>query len=416
LRATREGVVIAYSRRTAAAGLGRGGRSVTEARTNTAPAFIAPPPKAGKVITFMGAKGGVGTTTVALNTGCALVRLGRVIVVELRPTFGTLSLYFSPPAQVPTIAQLLAMEPAAINTKTAEACLWSCQGLPGLRFLSGPRIMEQCREIAPAQVKALLTVLAQMADYVVVDIPPSLGETNRAVIENSSQLGLVVERDPTCVQSAQMVVLSMGMCNPPLQATGAVIVNRVALANPMPLSDIESRLGVPTLRVLPPAPDLFIAAQNAHAPVVIFDPESLVGGSLAALAERLASAPNINAAIRTQIGDPVEPAKTPGKILVCASKYIPQTMVVQYLSKCRNDLPALAAAVGRYDYEFVRIFGHQMKGTGGAYGFSELTKTGALIEQAAADENMGELRNEVASLEAYLGSVEVAFDQSPASE
>lgn len=410
-------VVTAHSGNTAAADLGRRARSATEAQSSiAASALIAVPPKAGKVISFMGAKGGVGTTTVALNTGAALARRSRVIIVELRPTLGTLSLYFNPPAQIRTIAHLAAMKPEAINITNAEACLWSCEGVPGLRVLFGPRTMEQGGEIAPAQVKALLAVLAKLADYVVVDMPTSLAETNRAVIENSSQLALVIERDPTCVQSAKMIAFSMGLCNPPLQATGAVIVNRVALANPMPLPDIETQLGIPTLRVLPPAPDLCIAAQTARAPVVILDPESLIGGSLAALAERLASAPDMRAGIRTQVADPVQPAKTSARILVCASKYIPQTMVLQYLSKCRNDLPALETAVGRYDYEFARVFGHQMKGTGGAYGFSELTRAGAQIEQAAVDENMSELRDGVASLEAYLGSVEVAFDQSSASE
>ena len=56
-----------------------------------------------------------------------------------------------------------------------------------------------------------------------------------------------------------------------------------------------------------------------------------------------------------------------------------------------------------------------MKGTGGAYGFKQLTEVGALIERAATDQNIDELGNQVAALEEYLGQVEVAFDESPAS-
>ena len=393
-------------------------RSVTETRrTEDASDRIAPQRKPSKVITFMGAKGGVGTTTVALNTAAVLARRSNVIVVEVRPTFGTLSLYFNAPTRTLTIAHLLEMESTAINTMEAEACLWSYESIPGLWFLFGPRTMEQCREIRPDHVKALLAALAKLADYVIVDIPTSLGEANRAVIEGSSQLALVVERDATCVQSAKLILLSIGVWNPALQVAGAVIVNRAALATPIPIPKIEAELGVPTLRVIPPASDLCNAAQNAGSPVVAFDPESLVAGSLAALAERLASAPARlrSASNRMPMADPLEPANISAKILVRASERVPREMVSQYLFKCRNNLPALKAALAGYEYEFARSFGHQMKGTGGAYGFKQLTEVGALIERAATDQNIDELGNQVAALEEYLGRVEVAFDESPAS-
>jgi HPt (histidine-containing phosphotransfer) domain-containing protein len=87
-------------------------------------------------------------------------------------------------------------------------------------------------------------------------------------------------------------------------------------------------------------------------------------------------------------------------------------MVSQYLSKCRDHLPALKAALKGCEFEVARKFGHQMKGTGGAYGFEELTEVGALIERAATDQNINELWNQVADLEAYLGHVEVTFDES----
>ena len=46
--------------------------------------------EAGTMITLLGAKGGVGTTTIALNVGSVLAREHKAIVAELRPTLGTL--------------------------------------------------------------------------------------------------------------------------------------------------------------------------------------------------------------------------------------------------------------------------------------------------------------------------------------
>jgi Flp pilus assembly CpaE family ATPase/HPt (histidine-containing phosphotransfer) domain-containing protein len=394
-------------------------RSVIETRrTEAASDLIAPPRKPRKIITFMGAKGGVGTTTVALNTAAALARASQVILAEVRPTLGTLSLYFNAPVRTLTIANLLDMEFTGINSKVVEAYLWSYEQIPGLWFLFGPRTMEQRPEIRPGQVRALLTALAKVADYVIVDVPTSLGETNRAVIEDSSHLVLVIERDALCVQTAKLILHSLGGWTPALQVAGAVIVNRAALATPVPIQEIDAELGIPTLRLIPPAPDLCNAAQNAGSPVVTFDPESLVAGSMVALAERLAAAPARlrGAENRTQMASPLEPAKTSTKILVRASKHVPQAMVSQYLLKCRDGLPALKAALARYEYEFARTFGHQMKGTGGAYGFRELTEVGALIERAATDQNIGELRNQITALKAYLDRVEVTFDESPTCE
>ena len=393
-------------------------QSVIETRrTEGAYDRIAAPRKPMKVITFMGAKGGVGTTTVALNTAAALAQHSQAIVVEARSTFGTLSLYFNPPTRTLSIAHLLEMESAAINPAEAEACLWPYEGIPGLWFLFGPRTMEECREIRPEQVKALLSALAKLADYVIVDLPTSLGETNRAVIENSSQLVLVTERDAICVQSAKLILLSIGAWNPTLHVAGAVIVNRAALVTPIPMPKIEAELGIPTLRVIPPASDLCSAAQNAGSPLVTFDPESLAAGSLTALAERLSSAPRRlkSGGNRMPMADPPEPAKASAKILVRASRHVPQAMVSQYLLKCRSHLPELKAALAGCEYEFARTFGHQMKGSGAAYGFEELTEVGASIERAATDQDIDELQDQVAALEAYLGQVEVTFDRSLAS-
>jgi MinD-like ATPase involved in chromosome partitioning or flagellar assembly/HPt (histidine-containing phosphotransfer) domain-containing protein len=378
---------------------------------------IGPPQKASTVITFMGAKGGVGTTTVALNTASALARRSHAILVELRPALGTLSFYFRPPNRTLTIAHLLEIESTVVATRQAEACLWSYEKIPGLRLLFGPQAIEQCREISPAHAKAILATLARLADYVIVDIPTSLGETNRAVIEDSSRLVLVVERDPICVQTAKLMLPWIGASNPALELTGAVVVNRAALATPMPIPEIEAQLGVPALKVIPPAPDLCMAAQKVGSPAVLFDPESLIAGSFAELAEHLALAPGrLRAtASRMQMDNRMETTKASAKILVHASKDVPQEMVSQYLLQCRNDLPPLKAALARCEYEFARVFGHQMKGCGGAYGFPELTEAGALIERAAADQNIGELRNRVAALEAYLGRIEVAFEENTES-
>jgi pilus assembly protein CpaE len=245
-------------------------------------------PKTATMIALLGAKGGVGTTTVALNVGASLARKNKAIVAELRPTFGTLSQYFGPQCRTRNVTHLLNMEPAAIAEAQTASCLWPYGAVPGLSFLFGPQAMEYCQELGLARAKAIFTALTGLADYVVVDLAATLSDTNRAVIQDSNLLALVVDKDPICIQSAKLMLQTIQSWNA-TPRIGAVIVSREALSSSMLVSEIEAQLGLPIFGVIPPASDLCLAAQNARTPLVVFQAESLAAGSITALAERLAN-------------------------------------------------------------------------------------------------------------------------------
>ncbi len=244
--------------------------------------------KTGTMITLLGAKGGVGTTTLALNVGSVLARRNKAIVAELRSTLGTLAQFFGPQNRARNITGLLKMEPAAIAETQAASCLWPCRTLPGLSLLFGPATMEPCQELGQAHAKAILAMLARLADFVVVDLPTTLSEANRAVIQASDVLALVIERDAICLQAAKMILKVIQLWNDAPQI-GAIIVNRTALTSAASIAEIEVQLGIPIFGVIPPAPDVCSSAQNARTALVAFDSESLVAASITALAEVLAN-------------------------------------------------------------------------------------------------------------------------------
>jgi DNA-binding NtrC family response regulator len=95
--------------------------------------------KRGRLLAFMGAKGGAGTTTVALNVASALAQNYSVILVELHPGLGTLTHYCQPHRSSQDIGHFLKMDGGAIGAKEVEACLWPCKDAPGLQILFGPR-------------------------------------------------------------------------------------------------------------------------------------------------------------------------------------------------------------------------------------------------------------------------------------
>src|SRR5262249_54914898 len=150
----------------------------------------------------------------------------------------------------------------------AAACLWPCKNVPGLKVLFGPQSAAECGDLAPDRVKNLITALAELAEYVVLDLPPSLSGSNRAAVTASGRLVMVVERDPVCVQSAKLMTLAMEDWEGTPHPVEITLVNRASLSCPMPLPEIESQLGFPALAVVPPGPDICLSAQHAHTPVV----------------------------------------------------------------------------------------------------------------------------------------------------
>ena len=260
--------------------------------------------KRGRVLAFMGAKGGAGTTTVALNVASALAQNHSVILAELHPILGTLTHYCQPHRSSQDIGRLLKSDHGAISTREVEACLWPCKEAPGLQLLFGPRDVSNLTAIGPEDARAVLTVLNTLADYVVLDLPVSLSETNRAVIEDADLLALVVERDPICVQSARQILQAMDHWKAAAVAMGAVIVNRAGLVSPQPMREIEAALSVPIFGSIPPAQDLCATAQNAHIPLVMFDAESLAAISLFDLSKVISGyVPVMRRAEPAEIGD-----------------------------------------------------------------------------------------------------------------
>lgn len=243
----------------------------------------AAPSRTGTALAFMGAKGGAGATTVALNVAAALAKRHKVILVEMQPAFGSLQPYLKPRGLMRNISHLLA------ETADAGACLWPCKTIPGLSVLFAPQLSAECGDLPPDRVKKTIHSLAGLADYVVCDLPCSLSAANRAAVESSSRLILVTERDPVSIQSAKLMTQAIEAWEGAPQPIETMVVNRAQLSCPMPLREVEAQLGFPPLAVMPPAPDLCLAAQHAHLPVIAFQPESLVADSLVALAVKCAS-------------------------------------------------------------------------------------------------------------------------------
>jgi PAS domain S-box-containing protein len=80
--------------------------------------------------------------------------------------------------------------------------------------------------------------------------------------------------------------------------------------------------------------------------------------------------------------------------------------VPAYLQNCRQNVITMLEALDRVDFETVRTLGHQIRGSGGMFGFQAITDIGTALEQAAESTDTDASRKWVGELSRYLDRVE----------
>jgi len=77
-----------------------------------------------------------------------------------------------------------------------------------------------------------------------------------------------------------------------------------------------------------------------------------------------------------------------------------------YLENCRRTVILMQEALDRADFEAVTTLGHNLRGSGGGFGFQAITDIGAGLERAAEDADFDVSRRWVSELSSYLDRIE----------
>ncbi|MFA6411263.1 MAG: Hpt domain-containing protein [Syntrophales bacterium] len=96
------------------------------------------------------------------------------------------------------------------------------------------------------------------------------------------------------------------------------------------------------------------------------------------------------------------------KIVVIVDEDL-QDLIPGYLENRLKDITAIRESIAQGDYEAIRSIGHKMKGSGGGYGFDEITNIGREIEESAKIEHREEIIRQMEALKTYLERLEVVY-------
>jgi HPt (histidine-containing phosphotransfer) domain-containing protein len=85
------------------------------------------------------------------------------------------------------------------------------------------------------------------------------------------------------------------------------------------------------------------------------------------------------------------------------------SVVSVYLESRRRDCAEIECLLGSGDMQGIQFIGHRMKGSGGSFGFDEISRIGEALELAAQASDTVAARSAVARLEGYLARVVVEY-------
>jgi CheY-like chemotaxis protein/MinD-like ATPase involved in chromosome partitioning or flagellar assembly len=243
-------------------------------------------PKRGKVLGFIGAKGGAGTTTAALNVALALLAPERpVAVVEMRPYMGTVAQQLGVTASLNLEPLLACQNLGDINARTLSKCL--THHPTGLQLLLAPPSFNDQQEIAAQQAEEILKVLSSMAEHVIVDFPCQPTPAVRAGLHCCNFVVLAVGLEAVCLASAQTMLKGLDSWGVSGVSVGAVLLHRPAGVPSITVSHARMHLNCRIIGVIPPEQDLTVAAGETGQPLVLSRPESTAAVALTELATRL---------------------------------------------------------------------------------------------------------------------------------
>lgn len=155
----------------------------------------------GHVISFIGAKGGAGASTVCHNTAWALSELLKtdVVIADLDLPFGTAGLDFNQDP-IQGIAEALS-SPERLDEVLLDRLLTKCS--QHLSLFAAPGVLDRDFEISPDACEMVLDVVRQNVPYVAVDLPHTWAPWTKRVLMLSDEIVVTAAPDLASLRNAK---------------------------------------------------------------------------------------------------------------------------------------------------------------------------------------------------------------------
>ncbi len=158
----------------------------------------------GRILAFYGAKGGVGTTTIAINAAIAFHReLGRkVCLVDGNLQFGDHRVFLDLGLDRKSIVDIVTAP--SIDADLIRNVIVKHDS--GIDLLLAPPSPETAELVRTEHLPFITDQLTSMYDYILVDVDKRLDDVNLGVFEAAETVFVVMTADLSCLKNARLVL------------------------------------------------------------------------------------------------------------------------------------------------------------------------------------------------------------------
>lgn len=217
-------------------------------------------------------KGGVGTSTVAVNVAMAAAQRkpDRVVIVDLDLQFGQVATHLNiEPRQ--TLADVIREDAAMREAELLRT--YATKHDSGLHVLSAPVGPELADLITADHIDRILDTLLDTYDQVVVDTGSWLDERTLRIFEHAENVLFVVNPEIAALKSMAALVEYLSEAGT-VAAKSTFVLNNTFGREILKLRDVEAGLGTKVAIELPHDPFLYLKAVNEGVPIVLGAPRS----------------------------------------------------------------------------------------------------------------------------------------------
>jgi pilus assembly protein CpaE len=189
---------------------------------------------------FLGAKGGAGTTTVAVNCGVELARLTKraTLVVDLKTCLGEVALFLGVRPRFTVLDAIENLHRLDKNFLTELVA----KHKSGLDILAGSEQFDRPNAQDSGAVEELLRVVAKAYDYVVIDAGNVINAIGVAALYAADTIFLVTNPDVPSIRNAQRLVERVRQLGAGSERI-KILLNRVSENHLIAPKQIETALG-----------------------------------------------------------------------------------------------------------------------------------------------------------------------------
>jgi len=235
----------------------------------------------GTIAVVVGAKGGVGASTLAVNLATVLAKThGKAALLDLNPGRGDLAALLDLKPQF-SLADL------CLNVTRLDRAIFEkmlVRHASGVHLLGAPLMFGDTRVVSAQGVTQALAIARNVFPVVVVDLEDCFHEEQAVTLREASKILLVARLDFTSLRNARRILDHLqDLAMDPKQVQ--VVINRFGQPNELPVAEAEYALGQELHHFIPDDPKTINGANNTGIPAVLKEPAAKVSRIITDLAK-----------------------------------------------------------------------------------------------------------------------------------